>query len=220
LTAAARRVILGWIFYYALTSPICGGYRIFSPSPDLTMPVTIQCPHCDKQLRIQEANLGKQVRCPACKEVFKAAELPPPPEEEAEQGIQEMEEPEQRPARRPRREEPEDEEEEEERPRRRRRRLRDDDDLVRGRPHRGGLILTLGILGLVLSCCPMAGWILGGIALSMGNTDLQAMSRRQMDRSGQGMTQAGKICGLIAVILATISSVLGIIMRLGGGGKF
>lgn len=63
------------------------------------------------------------------------------------------------------------------------------------RPHRGVLILVLGILGLV--CC----FILGIIAWVMGNTDLQEMRAGRMDPSGEGLTQAGRICGIISVVL-------------------
>ena len=70
------------------------------------------------------------------------------------------------------------------------------------RPHRGGLILALGILGLV--CC----FICGIIAWVMGNSDLKEMAAGRMDPSGQGMTQAGKICGMISVILQIVGLVI------------
>jgi hypothetical protein len=63
------------------------------------------------------------------------------------------------------------------------------------RPHRGGIILALGILGIV--CC----FILGIIAWVMGNNDLKEMAAGRMDPSGEGLTQAGKICGMVSVIL-------------------
>ncbi len=66
-------------------------------------------------------------------------------------------------------------------------------------------MLTLGILGLVFSCIPVVGWVLGGIALGMGNSDLQEMERGRMARAGEGATQGGKICGLIAIILNTLA---------------
>jgi hypothetical protein len=70
------------------------------------------------------------------------------------------------------------------------------------RPHRGGLILALGILGLV--CC----FICGIIAWVMGSNDLKEMAAGRMDPSGQGMTQAGKICGMISVILQIVGLVI------------
>ena len=70
------------------------------------------------------------------------------------------------------------------------------------RPHRGGLILALGILGLV--CC----FICGIIAWVMGSNDLKEMAAGRMDPAGQGLTQAGKICGMISVILQIIGLVI------------
>ena len=70
------------------------------------------------------------------------------------------------------------------------------------RPHRGTVILVLGILGLV--CC----FICGIIAWVMGSADLKEMAAGRMDSSGQGLTQAGKICGMISVILQIIGFVV------------
>jgi hypothetical protein len=63
------------------------------------------------------------------------------------------------------------------------------------KPHRGTLILVLGILGLVI-CGPLgiAAWI-------MGNGDLKEMDAGLMDPSGRGITTGGRICGIIATIL-------------------
>ena len=62
------------------------------------------------------------------------------------------------------------------------------------RPHRGALILVFGILGLVICM------IFGIVAWVMGNGDLEAMRAGQMDPAGEGLTKAGKICGMISVI--------------------
>jgi len=59
-------------------------------------------------------------------------------------------------------------------------------------PHRGGTILTLGILSLVV--CPL----LGFFAWFRGNEDLQQMNRGKMDSSGRNITNAGRICGMVA----------------------
>lgn len=66
------------------------------------------------------------------------------------------------------------------------------------RPHRGVAVLVLGILGLVLC------FICGIIAWVMGNGDLREMEAGRMDPSGRGMTLAGKICGMISVMLACL----------------
>ncbi|HTY87814.1 MAG TPA: hypothetical protein VMB80_10145 [Candidatus Acidoferrum sp.] len=70
------------------------------------------------------------------------------------------------------------------------------------KPHRGTLILVLGILGLVV-CGPLgiAAWI-------MGSGDLKQMDAGTMDPAGRGTTQAGKICGIVATVLL----VLGVIV--------
>lgn len=65
-------------------------------------------------------------------------------------------------------------------------------------PHRGTAILVLGILGLVVCV------ICGIIAWVMGNTDLREMQEGRMDPSGMGLTRAGRICGMIATILAIV----------------
>jgi hypothetical protein len=75
------------------------------------------------------------------------------------------------------------------------------------RPHRGGLILALGILAFVLCgiFTAIPAWI-------MGNSDLKAMDAGQMDPSGRGLTQAGKIFGMIAILLNVVGLVVVIIL--------
>jgi hypothetical protein len=80
------------------------------------------------------------------------------------------------------------------------------------RPHRGVAILVLGIVGLFLGlpgtfCCGVlgiAGCICGIIAWVMANKDLKEMEAGRMDPAGRGLTQAGKVCGIISVILAIV----------------
>ncbi len=70
------------------------------------------------------------------------------------------------------------------------------------KPHRGTLILVLGILGLVI-CGPLgiAAWV-------MGNGDLKQMDAGTLDPSGRGITNAGRICGMIATILMILAVVI------------
>lgn len=78
-------------------------------------------------------------------------------------------------------------------------------------PHRGGQILTFGILGLV--CCGLFGiaaWV-------MGNEDLKKMDAGIMDPTGRGTTQAGRVIGIICVVLMVISVVLNVIVIAAGG---
>ncbi len=66
------------------------------------------------------------------------------------------------------------------------------------KPHRGVVVLVLGILGIVVcTICGIIAWV-------MGNGDLREMAAGTMDPSGRGMTQAGKICGMIRVILTIV----------------
>ncbi len=102
------------------------------------------------------------------------------------------------------------------------------------RPHRGGMVLTLGIISLVLAffggffsfcCCPFIGWGADVIALALavpgailGQMDLKAMKNGQMDPSGRGMTQSGMIMAIIGgalVLLVLILSVLFFFLNIG-----
>ena len=65
-------------------------------------------------------------------------------------------------------------------------------------PHRGGLILTLGIISLTF--CAFT----GPIAWIMGNQDLKDIRVGRMDPDGEGLTQAGRICGIISTILMIV----------------
>src|SRR5262249_57382223 len=90
-------------------------------------------------------------------------------------------------------------------PRRRRRRYDDYDSPRRNTaPHRGGTILTLGILSLVLAFCAPAGLILGILAAALGGSDLGQIRRGEMDRDGQGTTQAAQICGILGIVLSIL----------------
>lgn len=64
--------------------------------------------------------------------------------------------------------------------------------------HRGVMLLIFGILGLV--CC----FIFAILAWVMGNSDLKTMAAGQMDPSGEGLTKAGKILGIIGCALAIL----------------
>lgn len=69
-------------------------------------------------------------------------------------------------------------------------------------PHRGTLILVLGILSLVLG--PL-GLPLGIAAMLMGRRDLKKIRSYVMDREGEGTTQAGWICGIVGTILGSLA---------------
>lgn len=75
------------------------------------------------------------------------------------------------------------------------------------KPHHGTLILILGILSLL-----MCNIITGIPAWVMANSDLREMDAGTMDPSGRGATQAGKVCGIISVVLAVLCMLLVIAM--------
>jgi len=81
------------------------------------------------------------------------------------------------------------------------------------KPHRGAVVLVLGILGIVVC------FICGIIAWVMGNNDLREMDEGLMDPTGRGITQAGKICGMISVILVIVGTAIWLLiaMFLGAG---
>jgi hypothetical protein len=170
-----------------------------------------QCPQCQRKLNVQEEQLGQTVQCPVCGAFFAAAVMspqrPPPPPQSVS--------PEDRPPRRYD-EPPPPPREYDNRPPRYddrgggypRRRYGFRDPYAEPLPHRGGVILALGLTGLLLSCIPFAGWILGGIALSMANTDLPRIDRGDMEREGRGLTVGGQVCGIIAVVINSILAVI------------
>jgi hypothetical protein len=70
-------------------------------------------------------------------------------------------------------------------------------------PHRGALILVLGILGLmVCGFLGIAAWV-------MGNNDLAEMEAGRMDPSGREMTNIGKILGIVTVAFWVLGILIG-----------
>jgi hypothetical protein len=112
-----------------------------------------------------------------------------------------------RPSRRRSRRYDDDDDDYDDRRSRRRRRYDDDDDPWGRRrylrPHRGGSVLTVGIIGLVTSlfCC-LVGVILGIIAVAQGSSDLAAMNRGDMDPAGKGATIGGLVCGILSILFS------------------
>ncbi len=168
----------------------------------------VSCPSCGKKLQVPEDFFGKNVQCPECKQTFRAepasaagavSASPAPPAAPAP-SVPAWEKP---PARTSR------DEDEADRPRRRRRRdddEDDDDDRPRRRrllPHRGGMILAFGILSFFVM--PI---IFGPMAWAMGTADLRDMRAGRMDPSGEGMTQTGRILGIVSVCIMIASLVL------------
>jgi hypothetical protein len=99
----------------------------------------------------------------------------------------------------------------------------DDDDRVdaydgfhvgrrRGRlpAHRGGIVLALGLVALVGGMSFWLPLVIGPVAWILGMWDLREMREGRMDPDGQGMTQAGMVCGIVAtVFLVLVASGIG-----------
>jgi hypothetical protein len=62
--------------------------------------------------------------------------------------------------------------------------------------HRGGTLLTLAIVSLF--CC---GIILGPIVALRAGIDLGAMRDGRMDPTGEGMTRAALVIGIVSAVL-------------------
>ncbi len=62
--------------------------------------------------------------------------------------------------------------------------------------HRGGFVLIMGILSLITFLFPfgIAAWV-------MANHDLREMRAGRMDAGGMGMVKAGKVCGMVNVLV-------------------
>jgi hypothetical protein len=162
----------------------------------------VPCPHCQRLLRLPAASTGRMMRCPACQQTFapETAEEPvidltddqfihPPAEPEPFADL-ENDRPEpfgedRGPLRRPRR--------------------RWEDRFRYRRPHRGGLVLTLGILGLVFFPALLISLGLSITALCLANVDLGEMDRGRMDPSGRGATAGGKTCAILGIVFTALA---------------
>jgi predicted Zn finger-like uncharacterized protein len=202
------------------------------------MPIQVSCPNCNRPLRVPDSLVGRKVKCTHCQTTFTAstgdepAAPPPLPQEPPtlpqEESIRESES---RPRPSSRRERPRDEYDDdrygddrydEEPPRRSSRRSYE-------RPHRAGMILTFGILGILgalgscvgVFCCFF--WVsqlvslpCGILAWAMGGSDLREMREGRMDPMGEGTTKTGYYMGIVAVILTLVDIVLSIISAILG----
>lgn len=154
----------------------------------------ISCPACQRKLQVPESYYGQAVQCPECRHTFTAqptgasVQTAPPP---ASAPAPSEPVPASR-SRRPFADEDDDFDEPERfhRPQ---------------APHRGGLILALGILALVVLPCTTI--VCGPMAWTMGNADLAQMRAGTMDPSGEGMTQAGRILGIVSTALMVLVGV-------------
>jgi hypothetical protein len=69
-------------------------------------------------------------------------------------------------------------------------------------PSRGGAVLTLGILSLVVCS------VMGPIAWAMGNEELRRIDAGQTSPDARGSVTAGRVCGIISSVLLMFSAFL------------
>jgi hypothetical protein len=74
------------------------------------------------------------------------------------------------------------------------------------------MILVFGILGLIVCV------IFAIVAWVMGNSDLREMAEGRMDRAGEGLTKAGKILGIVSVVLNCIGILIWVLLMILGIG--
>ncbi len=163
----------------------------------------IACPSCQRQLQVPETFFGQTVQCPDCQHQFQAVA----PTSAVQSAAPAAAKPasadgEEREKARPRKTYDDDDDN-----RDRRGKDEDDDDDLRFtrrrsrlQPHRGTLVLILGVLAI---CCVGAP-VTGIVAWILGHLDLKEMDAGRMDPEGRGQTQTGKILGMISVILTVV----------------
>jgi hypothetical protein len=61
-------------------------------------------------------------------------------------------------------------------------------------PHRGWLILALGLLSIPIPLLSIVAWL-------MGNADLTAMEQGRMDRMGEANTRTGSTIGFVVTLI-------------------
>jgi hypothetical protein len=171
----------------------------------------VACPSCNIQLEIPEAFVGRTVKCSSCNNPFQAGAEPLAAAELY---------PDDRPSGRgPRREHGYDDEERWQRGPRR--------DLL---PHRGGMVLTLGIISVSLSplsFCGLFGFVFGVASLALGitglvlgQTDLRQIDSHRMDPEGRGMTSAGWICAIIGTCISGLAMLIVLLIMVAWGSLF
>ncbi|MFZ4682104.1 MAG: DUF4190 domain-containing protein [Terrimicrobiaceae bacterium] len=74
------------------------------------------------------------------------------------------------------------------------------------KPHRGTLVLVLGILSLII-CQP-----LGIVAWVLGSSDLKGIEAGTIDPSGKDLTNIGRILGIIATVLLILGIIFAILV--------
>jgi hypothetical protein len=155
----------------------------------------INCPDCRRSLRVPDNLLGEPVMCPTCGKTFTVQAVLDGAADRFEEEPDDQEPLSHRRSARRRTSRREEEDDRPSRGRRRRRRYL--------APHRGTMILVLGVVALLGGL----GLVLGPIAWIMGNADLQEIRAGRMDPEGESTTNLGRIFGMVATILTALSLV-------------
>lgn len=185
------------------------------------MSIAIRCPNCKKSLTVPDEAVGKMASCPACQTAFAIAQpaeeiiptvIAAPAAAWDKESLSERRKRAEKKRRARDDDGDEDEEEEESIPEPASPPQptgpnpfaldNDQDDTTRPpwRPHRGGLILALGIVTIVSGCLPLA-----FVTISMANVDLIEMAAQRMDPEGRGQTKTGKMLAVISLLLMLVS---------------
>lgn len=189
------------------------------------MKTIVSCPECRRDLQVPDELLGRSVQCPDCKHPFVAQSLDAPIPITSVSKVPAPPPPVAIPAVAP----PAVPTERDESPRRAesRRRGEDDrdddlDDLRVGRrmrggvPDRGGVILALGIVSLVLAFfsfviyfLPIAliPLVIGVFGWVMGQRDLRAMREGRMDSRNHVMTLVGMILSIVGASISVFVTI-------------
>lgn len=204
------------------------------------MSIVTTCPGCGRTLQVEVEHAGKQARCPACNEIYTIPASSPQVPTNDDDGCWHMRTPEGQtygpvdkaelnswvqegrvtadcllsserqpawvqadavyPDLRPVRTSP---------------RLATQQPAPRYiQPHRGVLVLILGILSWATLLCP----IFGICAWVMGSADLREMRAGRMDSSGMSLTHAGQVIGMVHAMILIVVIVLAVflfLLRLG-----
>ncbi len=164
------------------------------------MPIEMSCTGCGQTLRVADEHAGKKARCPACGTIAEVpwAGVEAQPVLEPSNPFSPSSQP--APVGNPFSDRPEAKTNPYASPA-----APTIGPMSSGRPHRGGTILTFGIVG-ILCCMPfgIAAWV-------MGASDLSEIRAGRMDRNGESMTRVGMILGIVSVGIA----VLGLLLNIG-----
>jgi len=198
------------------------------------MAIIVECPECQKRLKVGDDSFGKRLRCPACQAVFVAPRTEddspehdtprPRRKSERDSAVQEM-----RPTWRSRQDL--DDDDDEDRPRRPRRSRDDDEDRpLRSRRKRRKIDLdedpaysrgplVFGILSCCLSCAPIVGIILGRMAMTKADAEMDQLPPSRRFDSARSSLRMARTLGIVGMCLSGVMFVIGLILRLATLGR-